>query len=468
MIAGGRYCSGDDAMRVFAAGNADALTVEVTWPGGRQSVLRDVKPNSLVEVDQAGAQPRRADPKPPEAPPPLFTDVSAKLGRTHFSEAFDDFARQPLLPHKLSTGGPGVVWADMDGDGRDDLIVGGGKAGRTVVFRNDAHGGFTEQADAPLPKNNPRAQTGLAAWHEAEGGLRLLTGISNWEDGATNATAAQVFDLRTRTTVNLPGFGAVAGPVALADVDGDGDLDLFVGGRAIAGRWPEAAPSRLYRNGGGTFAPMQEFPALGLVNSVVFTDVNGDGRSDLVLACEWGPVRVFRYEGGRLTEVTEQLGLSKLTGWWTGVAAGDFDGDGRMDIVAGNWGRNDGLAERGATGAELWSGDFAGDGHIVPLLAATDLASGQMMALRERKAVAEALPWVAVAFPTHRAYGRASAEALLGRHAAQARRLKATTLETTLFLNRGDRFEAHPLPVAAQMAPAFGVCVADFDGDGAE
>ena len=468
MIAGGRYCSGDDAMRVFAAGNAAALTVEVTWPGGRQSVVRGVKPDSLVLVDQTGAQPRRAGPEPPEAPPPLFTDVSAKLGHSHFSEPFDDFARQPLLPHKLSTGGPGVAWADVDGDGRDDLVVGGGKAGRAVVLRNNGQGGFTEQADTPLPKNNPRAQTGLAAWHGHDGRLRLSAGLSDWEDGATNATAARIHDLGAGSATDVPGFGAATGPVTLADVDGDGDLDLFIGGRAVPGRWPEAAPSRLYRNDAGTFAPLQEFPALGLVNGAVFTDVDGDGRPDLVLACEWGPVRVFRNESGRLVEVTGPLGLSTSTGRWTGIAAGDFDGDGRMDLVAANWGRNDALAERGATGAELWWGDLADDGRIVPLLAATDIASGKVAVLRERKALAAALPWLEAEFPTYRAYGRASVVELLGNHADRARRLTAQTSGTTLFLNRGDRLEARALPAEAQSAPAFGVAVADFDGDGTE
>ncbi|HAB17408.1 MAG TPA: hypothetical protein DCE44_13265 [Verrucomicrobiales bacterium] len=478
MVSGGRYCSGDDSMRVFAAGDAKELTVEVTWPGGRRSLVTAVKPNSLVEVNEAdalegvGADARRTK---SIATAPLFTDGSNRLNHLHEGEPYDDFARQPLLLRKLSTEGPGIAWADADGDGHEDLLVAGGRTGFMAIFCGDGKGGFTQSNLSALPKTVLNDQTGLAVFRSANGHVCLLAGSSNWPIESTNAPAAHLFDLNDNRVTALPGFGAASGPVALADVDGDGDLDAFLGGRAVAGRWPEPAPSRLFRNDEGQFTIMQELPALGLTGSAVFTDLSSDGRPDLVVACEWGPLRMYRNEAGRLVEwdapvvVQEsRTNLAALIGLWTGLAAGDFDGDGRMDFVAGNWGKNGIAANRGTDYAELWSGDFTDTGRIDSLLAVPDEASGKVMVVRERAAVASALPFVAERFPTYRAYGHASVAELLGDRATGTRVIRAAMFETMRFLNRGDHFEAQPLPAEAQFAPVFGVAVADFDGDGNE
>jgi ribosomal protein S18 acetylase RimI-like enzyme len=188
-----------------------------------------------------------------------------------------------------------------------------------------------------------------------------LAGISNYEDGLTNGGALRMYDpAGGRSGEMLVGTAFAVGPLAAADVDGDGSLEVFVSGRSVAGRYPEAAPSLLLRNQGGRLTPVTRWDDLGLVTAACFTDLDGDARPDLVLARDWAPPRFFRNESGRLTEWAPVLeGASgSFSGLWNAVVAGDFDEDGRLDLVLGNWGRNTRWSASGSAPRRLWYGDF--------------------------------------------------------------------------------------------------------------
>ena len=162
MMGGGRYLSGDDYVRTFAAGaDARPLRLEIQWRSGKRSLVENAAANRIYEIAERDAQPR---PAPIPDPAPLFVEVSQLLGHTHVEEEFDDFARQPLLPRKLSQLGPGVAWSDLDGDGHEDLIIGSGKGGRLAAFRNDGQGGFVPLTNAAFNRTITRDQTGILAW----------------------------------------------------------------------------------------------------------------------------------------------------------------------------------------------------------------------------------------------------------------------------------------------------------------
>jgi hypothetical protein len=473
MVAGGLYLSSSDPMLVFATGEARAVTIEVDWRDGTRSVIEGARPNRLYEISQTSARPIR-EPGPAAPPPPLFRDVTEQLGgHRHIEPHYDDYARQLLLPNAFSQLGPGVAWFDVDGDGWEDLLVGAGRTGALAWFRNDQG---RLRAGGPLPAV-PGDITTVLGWHRADGTGSVLAGISSYELGSTAEALATPRVMAFAPVAGtggplLPGDTAAVGPLAAADYDGDGVLDLFVGGRIFPGAYPLSPSSMLYRQQGGVLVPDTANSALlagiGMVSAAVFSDITGNGWPDLLLAIEWGSIRIFLNERGRFHPAPDFPGLSGVYSRWNGLATGDLDGDGRMDIVATSWGRNTDYRGSPARPLFLYAGLFGDRGRPGVLLAQEDPRIGAVAPLTTFARLGLALPGMAQRIRTFGNYADASVDDVLGPQAHQAIRLGATTMDHMVFLNRGDRFEARPLPLKAQFAPAFYAGIADFDGDGHE
>ncbi len=513
MVLGGRYCSGDQAQRTFAAGSGRSLDVRVRWRSGRETILTNIGPNRLVEiiepdgtapassagpiemgqgtVGERGLRRDRGGGQAPESPAIRFVEVSSAIRHVHADAPYDDFGRQPLLPRKLSQLGPGAAWWDMDGDGRDDLVIGGGRGGEAALFLNLGDARFKRSTHEAWRRALEHDMAGLAGIGPGE----LLGAMANYEEGVTNGTGVAVWREEGPTGM-LPLGPASFGPIAVADFDGDGDLDLFVGARAGSGRYPEAVASELWRREGGGFELDRDNAARlprGLVSGAIWTELTGDGWPELVLACDWGPIRVFRNKRGRLSEwkvpVNVQRStfnvqhstpsralainahpstLNEMTGWWNGVGAGDFDNDGLLDLVVANWGSNTRYQRWRPHALRLTFGDFDEDGavetienHYAPALRA--YAPDRMLDV-----VTRALPSLAGHFPSHQSWAAATIDAVLGEWGGSAHQVEAVWLESALLLNRADHFEVRVLSAEAQFAPAFAVCVGDADGDGNE
>ena len=480
IIAGGLYLSSSDATVTFATGTATQVRIEVDWRDGRRSVIDSASPNREYEISpnipplpvgergSGGEATRRT---PPAVSRTMFEDITAQLGaQTHVEPYFDDYRRQPLLPNSFSQLGPGVAWHDFDDDGREDLIVGAGRTERIGLFQNTGTRLQPAVMRPPLPAA-PGDLTTVLGWSDL-----VIAGVAAYEATSTrNARSTpSVVAYSPRTGAMTPLVGgdtASVGPLALADYDGDGDLDLFVGARIYPAGYPLSPSSRLYVNHGGQFtldsSNSRLLNKLGMASAALFSDIDGDGDPDLLIAVEWGTVRVFLNERGRFTP-REFAGLSRTYSRWNGLATGDLDGDGRLDIVATSWGRNTDYDATQSRPLLLYVGFFTGRGRPDILLAQHDPRVGAVAPLTTFDRLTEAFPGVTNRLGSFRAYTEASIGQVLGPAADTATKLGATTMEHVVFVNRGDRFEPRPLPAEAQWAPAFYAGVADFNGDGCE
>ncbi len=467
MVAGGLYLSSSDASLTFATGTAAHVRIEVDWRDGRRSVIDSATPNREYEISESTDVPRTTYHAPPTTPT-LFEDISSQLGgHQHVDPYFDDYKRQPLLPNSFSQLGPGVAWVDLDGDGKEDLIVGAGRTGSIAFFHN------TGTRLQPSPVRAPPAPgdlTTILGWPDDHGGSLVLAGVANYEARTTASVVA--YSPRTGAVTPLVGADtASVGPLALADYDGDGTLDLFVGARIYPGLYPLSPSSHLYHNVAGRLvldsANDRLFYELGMVSAAVFSDIDGDGDPDLIVTLEWGAIHIFLNDHGRF-RAAEFPGLSDVNSRWNGLATGDVDGDGRLDIVATSWGRNLDYHASDFDPLLLYTGYFSGRGRPDAVLAQRDPRIGAPAPLESFDRLVLALPGLTQRIPTFSAYADANIDQVLGPAAKGAVRLGATTLDHIVFLNRGDRFEAHSLPAEAQLAPAFYAGVADFNGDGNE
>jgi len=397
MIAGGRYLSGDEPLRVFAVPPGRPHRLEVLWRSGARSVLEGVQANRLYEIHETEAIVKQS--KQP-ASKPFYEDVSQRLSHRHEQVPPSDFVNDPLLPRRTSQAGPGVAWLDADRDGWEDLAI------------------------------------------VEKGGLQLY-GNTNGQFKLTNNPKVEV-------------------PACRIDLDQDGDLDsIIIDGGML--RFLETGSQVANAAWGKPFEKVER------VNGLAAADLDGDGDGDLALATEWGPVRVFRNDDGQFTERTDALGLGKYHGWWNGVAMIDANNDGRLDLVATNWGRNSFyetlLRDNGGDSrVALFVGDVDGNGTMEQLEAVRD--GGRWLPVRDRHALEKGLPDLGSRFPLHAEMVKAGIAGISGPAFGRLKKMEVNHLDTTLFINRGDYFEPMPLPMEVQLSPAFSVCVGDVDADG--
>lgn len=476
------YASNSEPILHFglaAASRIRRLTVD--WPGGQQQVFEDlpVDRHFLIREPAAPALARSSQPRAA----PQFSEASAEIGFVLKPrlKVVEEPEPQRFAPMRLNRLGPALAVGDLDDDGVDDVCVGASTHSEAQLFMGTPSGRFIAR-EAPFADRGVSVIDGPLLIFDANGDSRndvLLT-----RSGTAQREGAPVYQPRlflnhgsghlTAAAEALPPLPVSAGALAAADFDRDGDLDLFLGGRVVPGRYPLAPQSALLVNQGGRFLDVttEAAPGLetaGMITSALWSDVDDDGWIDLLVALEWGGIRFWRNLGGRtFADCSDPAGFSAAgSGWWYSLAAADCNGDGKLDYVAGNVGLNTQYQASPEHPALLFLGSF-GPAPDARQLVEARWEGGSLKPWRTFKDFRTAIPSLSRRVTGNDAFARATLEELLGETAMMsAQRFAATEFRSGIFLSASDGvFRFQSLPRRAQIAPLQGVVAGDLDGDG--
>jgi enediyne biosynthesis protein E4 len=454
----------------------DSLTV--VWPDRRVQTLTAVAADQALTLSQAQATKRRAS---PDVVSPLFADVTSQTGIdfTHRENQSFDYQREPLMPHLLSREGPALAVGDVNGDGLDDLYVGGAKWQGGKLFIQQSDGRF-RASEQPAIRADSLAEDIDAAFFDAnaDGFTDLyVTSGGNEFSGQDDALQDRLYfndgkGRFRRDTGAVPPLSESGSCVVPGDFNGDGHVDLFVGRRVVAGKYGMSPRSYLLENDGrGRFRDVTEqvgapLANAGMVTSAEWLDYDRDGKLDLIVVGEWMPVRVFHQENGRFVERSAQAGLNGSEGWWNSLSAVDLDGDGARDLVLGNLGLNSYIRASAREPARLYVADFFRNGTLEQIL--TFYKNGVNYPVAGRDELVKLMPQLRDRYPSYASFGASRIEDIFpSSELRQSKVLEARNFASSIAWNDGDgTFTLQPLPTDAQLAPIYALLAGDYDGDG--
>jgi len=481
VLARGVLSSSEPVIHFGLGTDTTIRALRVSWPSGHEQAFAGLPVDRKFTITEPSVP---AKPLPTAtANPAQFSDVSqACRFSLLFREAvIDELVQQPLLPTRQNRRGPALAVGDVDGDGRDDVVVGGTSMDPARILLGSEGIRFSPADAGALASGGPLNDGPILLFDAdgdgfndlliTKGGISLPAGAPEYQPRLFLNDGHGRFSLAHPGY--LPALNTSVGAAAAADFDRDGRLDVFVGGRVLPGQYPLAPRSALWANRGSGFEDVTDKLApglreVGMVTAALWSDVDGDGWPDLLVTLEWGQVKYFHNNGGRgFEDWTERSGFASAgAGWWTSIAAADFNGDGRMDYVVGNVGLNTQYRATPERPALLFFGDFNGDGGQQLIEAYYE--GDRLYPWRTRQALGASIASVLKRYPRNDYYARATLGEILGQdRLSGARKFAATELRSGVLLSQPDgthRFEA--LPRIAQIAPIQGLAAGDFDGDG--
>ncbi|MDN5202198.1 VCBS repeat-containing protein [Fulvivirgaceae bacterium BMA10] len=449
----------------------------VVWTSGKKQLLKNIKVNQKLTLHEQNAQ---ADNNPKREAKTLFDEIPSPIKFQNPKIDINDFKRQPLLISGMSFSGPCMAKGDVNGDGLEDVFVGGAKDQSAAIFIQQKDGQFIDRPIAAFQADR-HSEDADAVFFDAnnDGNLDIYVASGGYHTLLPNDTL-----LQDRLYINdgegnflrdykaLPEMLMSKSCITVNDVNKDGYADLFIGGHVIPGRYPEIPDSYLLINdGNGRFRDLissmaPELQNFGMINDAVWMDINQDEEKELIIVGEWTPVSVFAIENGKLINRTLTYFDKLYSGWWNKIEVADFNNDQKPDLIVGNVGTNTQFKVSDEEPAEMYFKDFDNNGAVDPLFCyyiqgssypylTRDELLGQLVGLRSR-------------FTSYKSYADATITDIFNEEElSNAGYLQANHMETSLFIcGENGRFELKALPLEAQYAPVNAITVLDYNNDG--
>ncbi|MEM9888646.1 MAG: VCBS repeat-containing protein, partial [Bacteroidota bacterium] len=470
------YLSTVDYKLHFGLGNTQNIDkIEVLWPDGKTTTVIASKVNTTLHLDYKKASNKSSKSIKNNS---IFEDQTAlfQLQHIHSEKDYDDFSKELLLPHKQSENGPFLSVADVNADGLDDFYIGGSAGFAGTLYLQNTKQGFTKSSQSVFAQDRKyEDQKSLFFDADQDGDLDLyvVSGSNEFEEAKMYQDRLYLNDGKgnfSKTSDALPKITASGSTIVANDLDRDGDLDVVVGGRVVASKYPTSPRSYVLENQEGKFIDVTkkiapDFTNIGMISDLLFSDYDQDGDEDLIVVGEWMPIKIFDNENGQFKDSSNQQ-FDKSNGWWQSITAADVDADGDVDYVLGNIGKNNKYQPTADKSLHIYYHDFDDNGTGDIVLSKKD--QGALVPVRGRECSSQQMPFIEDKFENFNSFATASLSEIYDAEKLEnALHYEAHEFASLLLENKGGgEFEQHYLPTEAQFSPLMRALISDINQDG--